>query len=79
MILPVMAPFAVAVSMVAGFQIEAADRSNRELKRMANMDMAPVLTDCAETIDGRTANCNINANFVLRFSTENAKRMENCP
>jgi ABC-type multidrug transport system fused ATPase/permease subunit len=53
-ILPAMAPFAVIVTIVAGFQIEAVDRSNREIKRMANADMAPVLTDAAETIDGRT-------------------------
>ena len=26
-----------------------------------------------------TANFNINADFVLEFSTENAERMENCP
>ena len=53
-ILPAMAPFAVVISIAAGFQIQAVDRSNREIKRMANTDMAPVLTDVAETIDGRT-------------------------
>lgn len=53
-ILPAMAPFAVVISVAAGFQIQAVDRSNREIKRMANTDMAPVLTDVAETIDGRT-------------------------
>lgn len=52
-ILPVMAVGTVIVSVGTYFQIMATDRSNREVKRLANNMMAPILTDISEAVDGR--------------------------
>ena len=53
MILPQMVVAAVLVGIGTWLQVVAVDRSNREVKRMANAAMAPILTDVSETTDAR--------------------------
>jgi ATP-binding cassette subfamily C (CFTR/MRP) protein 1 len=53
MLLPEMALAAVIVSIGTWVQVIAVDRSNREVKRLANSAMAPILTDVSEAADAR--------------------------
>eukprot|EP01049_Picozoa_sp_SAG25_P003816 SAG25_NODE_229_length_11447_cov_5.927476_8_plen_405_part_00 len=53
MILPSMVIAALVVTITYWLQVIAVDRSNREVKRMANAAMAPILTDISESADAR--------------------------
>jgi len=52
-IVPYLFPVIVLGTCLFAFEVVALDRSNREVKRLANQSLAPVLTNISETVSAR--------------------------